>query len=132
VKTAGLVALRDRRILLAFSRNKQAYYLPGGKTEPGESSQAALIREIQEELNICLNEEELRFYLHVQAPAFGEVEGTFMEQDCFFQELQDIPYPGAEIEKLRYFDSQQYSLEPAQVPGVVLLIRQLKKDNLID
>jgi 8-oxo-dGTP pyrophosphatase MutT (NUDIX family) len=130
--TAGLLSLRDRKLLLAYSKNKQAFYLPGGKTNAGETSQAALIREIREELNISLGPAELQFYTHISAPAFGEQDGTIMEQDCFIQHVEQIPEPGAEIESIRYFDTRSYQLEPAQVPGVILLMQKLKQDGLID
>jgi len=130
--TAGLVALKNRKLLLAFSNNKRAFYLPGGKTNRNETSQAALIREMREELNILINPDELRFYTHIRVQAYGEKEGTIMEQDCFIHDLKQLPEPGAEIKRVHYFDSFSYSLESEQVPGVIILMQQLKRDNLID
>jgi 8-oxo-dGTP pyrophosphatase MutT (NUDIX family) len=132
VRTAGLVILKDRKLLLAFSKNKQAFYLPGGKVETGETPMDALVREIKEELNIDLVAAELKFYTYIQAPAFGEKEGVLMEQDCYLQNLHQIPHPGAEIESIRYFDIPAYSLQPKQVPGVVQLMKQLKAEGRID
>jgi len=43
--TAGLVVVKDRKLLLAFSNNKKAFYLPGGKTDEGETTREALLRE---------------------------------------------------------------------------------------
>ncbi len=48
------VHLSDRRLLCARSRGKDAYFLPGGKREEGESDEAALVREIREELTVQL------------------------------------------------------------------------------
>jgi hypothetical protein len=31
LQTAGLVVIKNRKLLLAFSKNKQAFYLPGAK-----------------------------------------------------------------------------------------------------
>ena len=70
--TAGLVVVKDRKLLLAFSNNKKAFYLPGGKTDHGETTAEALIREVREELNVSLEPEALQFYMHVEAFAFGE------------------------------------------------------------
>jgi len=36
--TAGLIVIKDKQLLLAFSNNKQAFYLPGGKADPGETT----------------------------------------------------------------------------------------------
>ena len=130
--TAGLIVIKDRKLLLAFSKNKKAWYLPGGKTDMGETTLAALIREIKEELNITLSSKELSYYTHISAPAFGEKNNVIMEQDCFLYDLHQNPQPGGEIEALHYFDIATYSIEKWQVPGVVMLMKQLKEDNRID
>ncbi|HEX4374000.1 MAG TPA: NUDIX domain-containing protein [Puia sp.] len=129
--TAGLVVIKDRKLLLAFSKNKRAWYLPGGKIDDGETTLTALIREIKEELDILLVKEELKFYTHVSALAFGEHPEIMMEQDCFLYDFTDTPKPNAEIEDLKYFNSNSYQTE-IQVPGVVLLMKKLKEDDLID
>jgi len=130
--TAGLIVIKNRKLLLAFSKNKKAWYLPGGKTDNGETTRDGLLREINEELDIQLEPGELKYYTHISVQAFGELENTMMEQDCFLYPLTQAPNPCAEIEALNYFNSLDYSLEPAQVPGVVMVMKQLKKDDLID
>ena len=85
--TAGLIVIKDRKLLLAFSNNKQAFYLPGGKTDQGESTENALRREVSEELDITLDPEKIHYYTHITAPAFGELDGIIMEQDCFLYDL---------------------------------------------
>jgi 8-oxo-dGTP pyrophosphatase MutT (NUDIX family) len=132
MQTAGLVCLANRKILLAFSKTKQAFYLPGGKLESGEDSRAALIRELREELHVELEPAGLTYYTHIRAPAFGEGSEILMEQDCFRHDLEQVPEPGAEIGEIRYFDTNTYRLEPEQVPGVLLLLDVLKQDDLID
>jgi 8-oxo-dGTP pyrophosphatase MutT (NUDIX family) len=130
--TAGLVVIKDRKLLLAFSNNKKAFYLPGGKTDEDETTGAALLREISEELNITLDQEKIRYYMHITAPAFGEQTGVVMEQDCYLYDLQEEPRPAAEIGDLRYFNTETYRLQPHQVPGVVMIMHQLQADDLID
>lgn len=48
------IRLEDGRILSTRSRGKDAYYLPGGKREPGETDAQTLIREIREELDVAI------------------------------------------------------------------------------
>ena len=67
--TAGLIIVRHRALLLAYSNNKQAWYLPGGKIDAGETAKQALLREIREELALNLDAEQLHFYTHISAPA---------------------------------------------------------------
>jgi 8-oxo-dGTP pyrophosphatase MutT (NUDIX family) len=132
LKTAGLVVIKNRKLLLAYSINKQAFYLPGGKCDPGETSLETLQREIEEELNLRLEEHELQYYTHISAPAFGEFPPIMMEQDCYLYELNQKPSVSREIAEIQYFDSQTYSSQPSQAPGVILIMQQLKRDNLID
>jgi len=87
--TAGLIVVRGNKLLLAYSKNKKAWYLPGGKIDDGESSLDTLQREIFEELSIKLNSERLKYYCHITAPAYGELPHIIMEQDCFLYELNE-------------------------------------------
>lgn len=130
--TAGLLVIDQRKLLLAFSRNKKAFYLPGGKTDEDETTLSALVREIREELDVELNPEGCTFYTHIQAPAFGETQGIIMHQDCFLSKLPHQPRPAAEIGELRYFSTADYQHEPQQVPGVIMVMDRLRADNLID
>lgn len=132
MQTAGLVVIKNRKLLLAFSKNKQAFYLPGGKVHHNETPEEALIREIKEELNVYLTNDHLQFYTHITAPAFGEMAGIIMEQDCFLCELPTPPEPNAEIGELKYFNTTGYPLQPQQVPGVVMIMEKLKQEDRID
>jgi 8-oxo-dGTP pyrophosphatase MutT (NUDIX family) len=130
--TAGLLLIKNRKLLLAYSKNKKCFYLPGGKIDNGETAIKALCREIEEELNIRLAESDLTYYIHISAPAFGEKEGVMMEQDCFFAATNTEPVANAEIGELKYFSSEEYTLEHHKAPGALMVLEQLKADNLID
>lgn len=130
IYTAGLVVVQDRKLLLAFSKNKQAWYLPGGKIDAGETAVEAMQREVQEELNILIPVEELKWYYHITAPAFGEVD-MVMEQDCFLHELRQEVVPSAEIGEVRFFDLESYKKEEKQVPGVLIAFGKLMEDGLV-
>lgn len=130
--TAGLLYISERKLLLAFSKNKQAYYLPGGKVDSGETAITALIREIKEELNVELSEKDLSYHTHITAPAFGEPEPVQMQQDCFLCNKRIQPSSSAEIEAIKFFDHQTYLREPVQVPGVITAFETLKQQNLVD
>ena len=129
--TAGLVVVRGDKLLLAYSKNKKAWYLPGGKIDDGESSLETLQREIFEELNIVLNAEQLKYYCHITAPAYGEEPPIIMEQDCFIYQLNEKIEPKNEIGEVRFFDIKMYQSEPAQVPGVLLVFDKLIKDKVL-
>jgi 8-oxo-dGTP pyrophosphatase MutT (NUDIX family) len=130
--TAGLLVIENRKLLLAYSRNKKCFYLPGGKADEGETPAKALCREIAEEMNVIINVQELKYHIHITAPAYGEEDGLIMEQDCFFLQRNINPQASAEIGELKYFSLNEYLLETNRAPGAVMILQQLKKEGLID
>ena len=130
--TAGLVVLKEGKLLLAFSKNKKAWYLPGGKVDTGETPEEAILREVEEELDIFLDPKLVKFYCHITAPAYGEHQNIIMEQDCYMYELTENVTAKGEIEEIGYFDLETYRREPAQVPGVLLLFEKLREDGFTD
>lgn len=130
--TAGLLIIKGRKLLLAYSKNKQCFYLPGGKIDAGETAAKALCREIAEELNVDINEQDLKYYTHITAPAYGELKGTIMEQDCFFISKPVNAIPSAEIGELKYFSLAEYLNESNLAPGAAIILQQLKTNGFID
>ncbi|HEV8508514.1 MAG TPA: NUDIX domain-containing protein [Chitinophagaceae bacterium] len=130
--TVGLLIIQNRKLLLAYSRNKKCFYLPGGKIDDGETAASALCREISEEMNVVIDEHELTYHTHITAPAYGEENGIIMEQDCFFLHRNITPQASAEIGELKFFSLQDYLLETNRAPGAVMILQLLQKDGLID
>ena len=132
INTAGLLSIRNNKLLLAYSKNKQCFYLPGGKINAGETAEMALCREIAEELNVELTASELEYYTHITAPAYGEQEGIIMEQDCFLISRGIDPVAAAEIGELRYFTLARYLQESNNAPGAVAILEKLLLAGMID
>jgi 8-oxo-dGTP pyrophosphatase MutT (NUDIX family) len=128
---AGLLYIENKKLLLAYSKNKQCFYLPGGKIGSDETAAAALCREVLEEMNVAIDENELQFYTHITAPAYGETEGIVMEQDCFLLNKSISPMASAEITTLHFFSLEEYLQEKQQAPGAVLILQQLKSAGYI-
>ena len=129
--TSGLVLINKNKALLALSKNKNAFYLPGGKVNKNENAKQALIREIEEELSCVLKDDRLKFYKHITAPAFGENANIIMEQDCFFYNEELNIVPSAEIEKTEWFSKAEYLLQKNIAPGVIKLFELLEEDGLL-
>lgn len=130
--TVGLLIIQNRKLLLAYSRNKKCFYLPGGKIDEGETAASALCREIAEEMNVVIDEHELKYHAHITAPAYGEENGIIMEQDCFFLNRDITPQASAEIGELKYFSLQEYLSETNRAPGAVMILELLQRDGFID
>ena len=129
---AGLIYIDNKKLLLAYSSKKQCFYLPGGKIDAGETAAAALCREVLEEMNVHISEKDLELYTHISAPAYGEKEGTTMEQDCFLLRKKITPTASAEVDRLQYFSVADYQTESQQAPGAMMVLQQLQQAGLID
>jgi ADP-ribose pyrophosphatase YjhB (NUDIX family) len=130
--TAGLPIIHNRKLLLAYSKNKRCFYLPGGKVDIHETATQALCREISEELNVAIEETELAYYAHITAPAYGEEKGTIMEQECFLLQRPISPAASAEVSELKYFSVDEYLSQSNQAPGAVMILTHLQANGLID
>lgn len=131
IRTVWLLVIKNDKLLLAYSNNKRAWYLPGGKIETDELPQQSLVREIWEELTLKIDVKLLKYYCHITAPAYGEDENLIMEQDCYLYELHENISPNNEIGAIKFFDSYSYEQEPAQVIGVLQIFKRLKADGLV-
>lgn len=129
--TAGLLMLKEDKLLLTYSKNKKAWYLPGGKLDEGEDSLTALIREVKEELGVQLDPQKLHYRYHISAPAFGEDANIIMEQDCYQYPAIDGLCATNEIEDFKYFSWQEYLKEPKQVIGVIKAFEFLHQDKIL-
>ncbi|ULQ53636.1 NUDIX hydrolase [Flavihumibacter fluvii] len=131
IPAAALLVVHERKLLLAYSSRKSAWYLPGGKVDAGESAEEALVREIREELNCHLDINNLGWFMEVVAPAFGEPEGYTIQQQCFFYHGNLDPQASGEISELRFFSKEAYLKEPQKVVGVLMVLDELKKEGYL-
>lgn len=129
IDTVALVIIRQGRLLLVRPRGKGAFYLPGGKIEPGETDTEALGREIQEELAVEVDRQTLRFLACIEAPAYGENPGTEVRMRCYLGELLGNPRPAAEIAELAHLAPADYRALGETAPAVLRLLDHLDRDR---
>ncbi|WP_068280402.1 NUDIX hydrolase [Aldersonia kunmingensis] len=132
IRTAALAHVRDRRLLQTRSVGNPAFYMAGGKIDPGESALDALHREIREELDAGIVADSLSELGVFEAPAYGHPPGTHLHMTCFVAELTDDPSPTSEIAELRYFTVAEYAAMPHVAPGSMLVFRRLAELGLVD
>lgn len=94
--------IKDQKILVARSKGKEAFYIPGGKREDGESDQEALIREIEEELSVSLKPESLDYYGTFSAQAHGHTKGITVQMTCYEGDFEGEIKAAAEIEEVAW------------------------------
>lgn len=91
------------RLLLVRKRGTQAFMLPGGKHEPGETSVQALLRELGEELDLHLEASALTPLGHFHADAANEPDMR-VDAQVFIGALPRAVQPAAELEELAWMD----------------------------
>ncbi len=129
VVAAAWVCVRDRRVLVVRPRNSDAFYLPGGKPEPGETHAEAAARETQEEVGIVLKADQLQFFRTIEAPAHNRPPGTRVRLVCFTADSDAVPAPANEIAELAWFTTAE---APRCAPAIRLLLDELLRAGLID
>lgn len=129
VVAAAWVCVRDRRVLVVRAHDSDAFYLPGGKPEPGETHAEAAAREAEEEVGVVLKPDQLQLFRTIEAPAHNRPPGTRVRLVCFTGESDATPAVANEIAELAWFttaDTQRCA------PAIRLLLDELLRADLID
>jgi mutator protein MutT len=130
-KSAG-VLIRNRKFLVVRSYGKSFFVSPGGKLEEGEDAETALVRELEEELNVKVERVNLDFFGTFYAEATGQ-EHKRIQIDVFLvKHWEGEPVPASEIEEIQWVDS---NLPKNFTLGSVFhhhVLPKLKERGLID
>ena len=81
VKVVAAIIIHENKIFATqrgYGEFKDGWEFPGGKIEPGETSQEALVREIKEELDIEIEVKDFLETVEYDYPTFH------LSMDCFF------------------------------------------------
>jgi mutator protein MutT len=102
IRIAAAIITNDRgQMLLVRKRASKFFIQPGGKIEPGESSEVALQRELLEELRCT--PARMKFCGQFSAPAVHEPD-HLVEAQFYFVELDGPVTPAAEIAEVLWID----------------------------
>lgn len=130
MKTIKVVAaiicddIKEKNKIFATARGygelKGGWEFPGGKVEPGETSQQALIREIIEELDTEIKVGELIDTVEYDYPTFH------LSMDCFWAEVKAGHLELKEAEAAKWLTKDQLD-SVTWLPADILLIDQIRK-----
>ncbi len=122
------IYIREKQLLSTRSKGKDAYYLPGGKREAGESDAEALIRELKEELTIDLVPESINYIETFTAQADGKPAGVMVKMTCYEAEFTGKITAASEIAELIWIDHRDYE---KCSPVLKLILDWLRERGLI-
>ena len=131
MKVVAAILIYNKKIL-AFKRPASKtnehislkYEFPGGKIEPGESPEGALIREIKEELSISISESCLA-PLTFSVVAYGSNHFLILMYVCRVWEGTIKARVSSEIKWVEKFDLGKYKMPPGNQSLVGMVIDYL-------
>ena len=102
IHKAAAIIIKDRKLLVERSpgRGKNVWIAPGGKLEPGENHQQALIRELREELGIDVSLQNTRFFGQFSAEAANHPGYTVVMCIYYVDAWHGTIAAGSEVEEL--------------------------------
>lgn len=119
---------KDGKVLMTRSHGKDAWYCAGGKREEGETDEQALLREIQEELSVLLDNGSLTYYGQFECEAHGQPKGTLLRLTCYLGSYQGTLSASSEIAE---FDYLPYSKRDEMTLAGKLVFDDLKEKGHI-
>ena len=124
IKVVAAIIQNENKILATkrgYGEFINMWEFPGGKIEPGETKEDALIREIKEELNIKINIDKFALDIEYQYPNF------YLFMSCFMCSIKE-----GSIELLEHNDAKWITKEELDslnwLPADIEAINYLKEN----
>lgn len=108
--------------MLVRVRDNALWYLPGGTIEAGETAEQTLMREIDEELGVAIDEQSMKFDRCIIGPALGW-DGD-VELNCYRARWTGDIKPTAEISEVAFIGYQQAD---KMAPAIKILVDEMQR-----
>jgi len=110
VDKIALIYLKDGKILSTRTKGREKFYIPGGKRENGESDEQTLVREIQEELSVMIDDSSISYMGTFKAQSDGAADGVIVKMTCYTAEFIGELAPANEIAEIRWLTLSDTSI----------------------
>lgn len=126
MKTIEVVAaiIHDNGKILATQRGygefKDGWEFPGGKMQPGETPEEAIIREIKEELHVTIKPEKLLMTVKYDYPTFH------LTMHCFFSVITEGTIELVEHEAMAWLEEPQLE-SVSWLPADIEVVHELQR-----
>jgi 8-oxo-dGTP pyrophosphatase MutT (NUDIX family) len=114
---------------MVTARERDVYYMPGGKIDPGETTAEAAAREAFEEVALQLDPAALEELFEVRTLAHGEPDGRHVRMVVFMAETDAAPAASAEVGALHWVTTADADRCP---PAGREVLTRLAAADLID
>ncbi|MDQ0577501.1 NUDIX domain-containing protein [Agromyces albus] len=126
---AAIALVRERRVLMVTARDRDVFYMPGGKIDDGESAADAAAREAREEVALDLDPATLDELFEVVVQAHGEPEGRLVRMRVFRAETDAAPAASAEVGSVHWVTTADAHRCP---PAGAEVLARLAASGIID
>lgn len=131
IRKSGAVLIRDRKFLVTRAHDRTVFVAPGGKLDPGETHIDALRRELMEEIQVTVRDDDIEELGTFQALAAGKQDKMLEMKVFLVHDWQGEVTPANEIEEIRWIDSSVNGIEIGSIFEHDVM-PQLKEKGLID
>jgi len=123
----ALLCIRDRKVLMARSKGKEHFYMPGGKRDEGETDIECLVRECREELGVEVDPKSA--FLYGVFSSFSYVDKPLAKLTMYQANFKGTLTPTSEIESI---DWMSYKDREKAIGSGRILLDELYWKGLID
>ena len=125
----AFIYIKDRKVLVVRSQDKDRFYFTGGKRQPGESDIQAIYREVKEEIDAEVDLFSLNHLDSFEALAHGHATGQKVRMVCYTGLIKGKITISSEIKEHKWIKSEEMAI---CAPATQIAIEKLKAKDLID
>lgn len=131
IRKSGGVIVRDRKFLVTRAHGKDIFVAPGGKLEPGETAEQALVREMMEELQVEVNPDTFEELGTFYAQAAGNEDKKLEMKVFIIHDFTGELTASSEVEEMKWINTQTTGIPLGSIFGHDVM-PLLKERDFID